>query len=746
MNTEKSPLSIDLAREADFTLGKLRVRPSSREVEYAGANANEKEVLEPRVMQVLVGLARRRGEVVSRDQLVQECWAGRVVGEDALQRCIAKVRRVAEERGGFAVETIARVGYRLTETDVIPETATAIPSAQTVIPPHFYPRPRRYLVAVSIVAAALMIIAGYFGLAHWRATTQQVQPTAAATQTGRLRLAVMPLDNFSPDPANAFFADGLHEEILSTLASQTSGIDVISRTTMMTYRGTSKSIPDIASELQITHVLEGSVRREGESVRLTLQLIEASADRHVWSQSYDRTLEKAITLQSEVASEVVGQLAVKLAGYKEQLALTSSAEAYDLYLQANLAWPTANSAAALKAVEDLLNRAIALDPAFAKAYLHRARARLDGLHQSFYTSDGTLQAIRTDLTTARNLVGENNATLMSEAALAFVAEQDLQKAAELIGKTTVLEPLDSNQLTIKAQVLMALGNREEAFAAYQDSTKLDPANIAPAWQFTSHLFTARRPVEAMRVINVFNEQTSQRISRVQDVFAFTGDVTNWHAEVEPQLAGAESADSLLAAFNLFRFEHRYDELADRLSRTSIAAVRETFAGNGLLLSIIGEKPLAELSGWSKLMLNGPSSTQSYAMADGQVLLDFIQSEPDTRWNRWLHHLLAAEGALFTGNKAQAINEAQLGMEMAATLPHPANSLYAKLLAARIYAWAGAEDQAVDLLEQLSTGFITVGPALITRDPLYAIPLANNERYKKLSGKLEAEIVVNRQLL
>jgi TolB-like protein/DNA-binding winged helix-turn-helix (wHTH) protein len=775
MNTDKSLLStdlpIDLAREADFSLGKLRVRPSLREVECLGETADEttgekadqKEVLEPRVMQVLVGLARRRGQVTSRDQLVQECWAGRVVGEDALQRCIAKVRRLAEVKGGFTIDTIARVGYRLTEVEVVPLAVEAAPATQTpdqasvqptaqnanqAMAPllHPTPQPRRYWVVAAALVVALLAIASYVGLPQWRATNQPTQPSAAVAPTSKLRLAMMPLDNFSPDPANAFFADGLHEEILSTLASQTAGIDVISRTTMMTYRGTAKSIPEIASELQITHVLEGSVRREGNSVRLTLQLIDASADKHVWSQSYDRTLEKALTLQADVASEVAEQLAVKLAGYKEQLALTTNAEAYDLYLQANLAWPSANSAAALKAVEDMLNRAIRLDPAFAKAYLHRARARLDGLHQSVDTSDATLQAIRADVATARSLVGDTNSTLMQEAAVAFVADQDLAKAMTLIGKTTALEPLDANQLTIKAQILIANGDLAAGFAAYQESTNLDPANPIPAWSWSSYLFAARKPVEAMRITNAFNEQTHQQVSRAQDVFAYTDAMERWHAEVEAQLAGMESAATLVEAFNLLRFEHRYTELADMLGRTSIATVPQVLMSHGLFLSSVGEKPLAELKGWTQLLLTNASADQLPALADGQALLDFLQRTPATRWNGWLRHLQAAEGALFTGDKAQAITEARLGIEMAAADPRPSHSLYAKIIAARIYAWAGEEEEAVDLLEQLSSGFFTIGPAFITRDPLYAIPLVNNERYKELSKRLEAEITVNRQLL
>lgn len=151
-------IAIDLAREAEFSLGALRVRPAFREV-LAGDQA---EVLEPRVMQVLVALARRRGEVVSRDDLIEECWGGRVVGEDAVTRCIARVRRLSEAHQSFAVETIARVGYRLVENaanDTAPGAAAATPHAKAV------GTPRRIL---TFGALAALIAAIVIGAALWR--------------------------------------------------------------------------------------------------------------------------------------------------------------------------------------------------------------------------------------------------------------------------------------------------------------------------------------------------------------------------------------------------------------------------------------------------------------------------------------------------------------------------------------------------------------------------------------------------
>jgi formylglycine-generating enzyme required for sulfatase activity/DNA-binding winged helix-turn-helix (wHTH) protein/dienelactone hydrolase len=163
---------VDLAREPDFALGSLRVQPSSREV----VSAAQREVVEPRVMQVLVALARRRGQVVSRDQLIETCWAGRVVGEDAINRCIAKVRRLGEAHGAFSLETIARVGHRLTEQAAVEAASVKVgaPSAEmAAVQPAAAPassigRRSRWFAFLTVVVVVAGV-AAYAGIAQMRA-------------------------------------------------------------------------------------------------------------------------------------------------------------------------------------------------------------------------------------------------------------------------------------------------------------------------------------------------------------------------------------------------------------------------------------------------------------------------------------------------------------------------------------------------------------------------------------------------
>ena len=196
---------VDLAHEPDFRLGNLQVCPSSREVVAGG----ERELLEPRVMQVLVVLARRRGQVVSRDELIETCWAGRVVGEDAINRCIAKVRRLAEAHGAFSLETIARVGHRLTEqASEAVEPSTAPAAARSA-------QPRSRGIAVVAVVAAVAAVGIYVAITQMRdrertqqaAVLTQVAELVSKDQYGAAFALAWPLSKSASARANPVFAE-----------------------------------------------------------------------------------------------------------------------------------------------------------------------------------------------------------------------------------------------------------------------------------------------------------------------------------------------------------------------------------------------------------------------------------------------------------------------------------------------------------------------------------------------------------
>src|SRR5690348_9331755 len=213
MNTHTKPQdrtgSIDLGRETDFALGALRVHPSTCEVEAAA----RRETMQPRAMQVLVALARAKGTVVSRDQLIQLCWDGRIIGEDAINRAVAKVRAVAAliDPPAFELETIPRVGFRLKVTE--PEKdASPSPSTMTAIPPAQAPifsliRWRPLVLGIAVAAILAMVLFAVF----WRGQTHAPQ-TAKPIEAS---IAVLPFLNMSGDPAKEYFSDGFSEELLN---------------------------------------------------------------------------------------------------------------------------------------------------------------------------------------------------------------------------------------------------------------------------------------------------------------------------------------------------------------------------------------------------------------------------------------------------------------------------------------------------------------------------------------------------
>jgi TolB-like protein/DNA-binding winged helix-turn-helix (wHTH) protein len=306
--------------------------------------------LQEQPLQILEALLRQPGELVRRDAITAHLWPDRVVDFEAgLNTAVRKLRAALgdDAEAPKYVETVPRQGYRFIGPIEGRDPDPAMEAPQPSSPPGrpeigalgpgaAAPRPvwRRaglaFLGLVAAVAVAITFVAT-------RPPAVSVTP-GAALRPPIHRLAVLPFENLSPDPANAFFADGMHEELLSALGSGAPSLEVISRTTMMLYRARPKSVRALARELEATYVLEGSVRREASTVRVSLQLVDAVADRQIWSRSYQGTLVDAMTLQTQLAREVAKQLAIELpVARNAQLPPPRIPEAYDQWLKGVLA-------------------------------------------------------------------------------------------------------------------------------------------------------------------------------------------------------------------------------------------------------------------------------------------------------------------------------------------------------------------------------------------------------------------------
>ncbi len=327
---------IDVSREPAFTLGQATVRPSAGEVRAGGRVIR----LEPRVMQVFVALARAGGGVVSRDDLVASCWSGRIVGDDAITRCVVRLRRLAESEapGSFAIETFNKIGYRLvpagSETERPPADAPGAPRGPAI--------------------------------------------------------CVLPFVNMSGDPEQEYFSDGISEDIITDL-SKVSTLQVCARNTAFAFKGQSVRAADLALELGVSHVLEGSVRKAGGRVRITAQLVDGATGNDVWADRFDRDLTDIFSLQDEISEAIVSALRLKLLP-AEKLAIerrgTNSAEAYDLYLLARQLWLSGNygDLGLEEATVRLCRQAVQVDPAYAQAWALMGSAQTN-LRFTFGRSD-----------------------------------------------------------------------------------------------------------------------------------------------------------------------------------------------------------------------------------------------------------------------------------------------------------------------------------------------------------------------
>jgi TolB-like protein/DNA-binding winged helix-turn-helix (wHTH) protein len=242
-----------LSREAAFHLGSTRVKPTSCEVLTRDAAVR----LQPRVMQVLVAMARAQGEAVTREALVASCWGGIAISDDALSRCIQRLRRLSEVVGSgtLAIETIPRVGYRLRA------------------------------LAPSAVAPLSIATAGW----------------------GAPLLAVLLFDNLSHDADVIHFSDGVSEEILQTVARGAT-IRVIGRSSSFNLRGGDKAAKRVGEALCATHVVDGAVRRAGSGLRITTHLIECASETTLWSARFDGDISDVFNMQDQIAVAVAGAL------------------------------------------------------------------------------------------------------------------------------------------------------------------------------------------------------------------------------------------------------------------------------------------------------------------------------------------------------------------------------------------------------------------------------------------------------
>jgi TolB-like protein/DNA-binding winged helix-turn-helix (wHTH) protein/Tfp pilus assembly protein PilF len=493
--------------------GVFEVDLQEGEVRRAGL----RQKLGPQPFQVLQALLERPGELVTRDELRERLWADDtfVDYELALKKCVNRIREVlgdSAESPRF-IETLPRRGYRFiapieqtvgasvagTPTSFAGDHPIAVIPAReggigSTVPsrPHKVGR-KPVILAVLVAAIGILILVFVLRLHPFTRTKAQGEEQSIRS------LAVLPLENLSGDPSEDYFADGLTDELITVLA-QTSDLRVISRTSVMVFKNARKPVAEIARQLNVDGIVEGTVERSGNRVRITAQLIHASTDTHLWADSYERNLRDILSLQDEVARDITNKIEMRL--IPAERARVSSfgpvdPQAYQSYLEGRYYWNMRTEEGLNKGIE-YFRDAIEKDPQYALAYA--------GLAQSYITLEGyrivpakdafpLARAAALKALQLNEKLGEAHSALAVVSAEydtdAVTAEKEFKRAIEL----------NSNYATAHQwyaeEVLSPAGRHKEAIAEMKRALELDPLSRAINTWYGAILYGAGQNDEAI---------------------------------------------------------------------------------------------------------------------------------------------------------------------------------------------------------------------------------------------------------
>ena len=317
---------MDLAREASFRLGGTEVRPATRELVFD----DRREVLEPRVMAVLVRLARARGEVVTRDDLTEACWEGRVVSDDAINRVISRIRRAADMTGGrdFTLETITKVGYRLVSA---PASAAGTAQSTAATEAASAAQPKQ---PVALFGFMGVVIAAILAAAWW--TYGREPKWTPDDPSASLTLAVLPFDSIGTGSEDGALATGMSREIRNTL-SRVRGLRVVSDSSSFAVASEPLSATDMGKRLNADLLLDGSFAREGETIRLSAELVDGWSGVNLWTGSNEGPAADLENLRQEMSAQVFQQLVQRIGPNRLEMSApprSSDQRAYKLLVEA----------------------------------------------------------------------------------------------------------------------------------------------------------------------------------------------------------------------------------------------------------------------------------------------------------------------------------------------------------------------------------------------------------------------------
>jgi TolB-like protein len=548
-------------------------------------------------MEVLVYLAARAGEAVTREQLEKDVWQGVVVGYDSLSNTVTKLRKALNDdlHHPQFIETIPKVGYRLiakvtdspAATDPQADAEQVAPAALELAPARWGQAVRSVVGAAVVLVAVVTIVAVVVWFKPWE-PTEPVLSDKVLSLSDKPSIAVLPFNNLSGDPEQEYFSDGMSDDLITEL-SKISGLLVIARNSSFAYKGTSTDIREIARQLDVRYVLEGSVRKAEGRIRINAQLVDATTGAHLWAERYDESLADVFTLQDKVTRKIVAALKVKLTPREKAIAAargTRNVAAYDAFLKGwtHLLQKTPEDAA--KAIP-FFEQAVKLDPNYSRAYAALAQIYWDySIDKEFnYRVGPPMTASGHSGYTAylnawkylQRARKQPSSQAHTVSARMLQRQHRFDEALAEARQAVVLGPSDPAAHDVLIENLIYAGEAEEALTRLHESIRLDPYLPGERYFLKGMAYYTLGYLEEAVAIIVRARRHNPKQTRYAAIqaaaLAELGRVEEAKAALEDYLSGWTTYSALNWAMFYWPFESRetLGRLADGLIKAGLTA-------------------------------------------------------------------------------------------------------------------------------------------------------------------------------
>lgn len=612
---------------------------------------NDRDIpLRPKSFEVLRYLVEHPGQLASKEEMILAIWGHRHTSDGSLTQCIIDIRKALGDDGQSLVKTLPRRGYIL---DAPVELLESPPELPKVDPYHPEPgaspgslQSRPLFTWVALLAGVLIIFTAVYFVRHEVPESSGFNPGPAGGATAANSIAVLPFIDLSPGKDQAWFAQGLSEEILNLLA-KSPDLRVIARTSSFSFKDQSLDVPSIAKRLDVGNILEGSVRREADQVRITVQLVGGEDGIHLWSHTYDREMENILEMQAEIAAAVAEEMRARLVAEPTINKLVPAA--YELFLRAEYFYGRRSPGDIQRAAE-YYRRAVELDPDFARAWIGLSGAynllTNEAAEGSSELLEKQFQAAQKGLDLSPGL-----GSAQMRMAQAYYSMGQREKSLEYWNRAIALDPEDPFILAVRAGWANSNFRFDEAVQLQRRAVAADPVAFTQSGNLAHYLLNAGRYEEALAEFWRSIELNPIRLEDSRPFIAYTLVQLERHQEAL-DLAGSiedPASRSLVSAM-----AHTGLGLASQAG----AATQELESFDGLKAMILQAQWYA-WSGNSNLAFQSLNHSLTQVVENGADwhhigLLEaaatspaFREIRPDPRWKSWLDALRAVEASLET---------------------------------------------------------------------------------------------------